>query len=254
MKSKLNKIWHEQNKLKTNASLEERFIWHQEHQKYCGCRPIPKRLKNPDEKIDYKKELKRFYAAKVDKPVAVRIPRMNFIAIDGMGDPNTSQAYSDAIQTLYSVAYMIKFTSKDMQGNDFKVMPLEGLWWSEDMADFSPRDKSNWLWRAMIMQPNVVSEDIYNRAIQQVKEKKAAKSLDKLRFISYDEGRAAQVLYVGPYSDEGPTIRNLHGFIKERGGLLEGVNKHHHEIYLSDPRRIDPAKLKTIIRQPFNYL
>jgi len=119
------------------------------------------------------------------------------------------------------------------------------------MKDFNTDDKSDWLWTVMIMQPSVVDEDIFKQAIQQVREKKAPASLDKVRFESYEEGRAAQVMYVGPYSDEGPTIQALHQFIKEQGGVLEATNKHHHEIYLGDPRRTDPAKLKTIIRQPY---
>lgn len=202
-------------------------------------------------RVDYKKELKQYYAAKVEKPVVVQLPKMNFIMIDGKGDPNSSQEYIDAIETLYPVAYTIKFTSKLTNGKDYGVMPLEGLWWTENMADFSTQDKSNWLWTAMIMQPDIITEDIYNQAVQQVREKKAPKSLGKLRFAPYDEGRAAQVMYVGPYSDEGPTIQNLHEFIKEQGGTLSDSNKHHHEIYLGDPRRTAPSRLKTIIRQPF---
>ncbi|HSX52954.1 MAG TPA: GyrI-like domain-containing protein [Patescibacteria group bacterium] len=203
------------------------------------------------EKVDYKKELKQFYTAKVGKPIVLRVPEMNFIMIDGKGDPNTSQDYIDAIQTLYPVAYTIKFISKIKYGKDFGVMPLEGLWWTKNMADFSAENKSNWLWTAMIMQPDVVTEDLYNQAVLQVAEKKNPKSLDKLRFASYDEGRAAQVMYVGPYADEGPSIQELHKFIEEQGGKLDDSNKHHHDIYLSDSRRVDPSKLKTIIRQPF---
>jgi len=202
-------------------------------------------------KTDYKKELKQFYNAKVGKPVVVHVPKMNFVMIDGKGDPNKSKEYIDAIQVLYPVAYTIKFTSKIKYGKDFGVMPLEGLWWTENMADFSTKDKSNWLWTAMIMQPDVVTEDMYNQAVQQVREKKAPQSLSKLRFASYAEGRAAQVMYIGPYSDEGPTIQDLHEFIAEQDGTLDGTNKHHHEIYLGDPRRTAPEKLKTIIRQPF---
>ena len=202
-------------------------------------------------KTDYKKELKQFYSTKVGKPEVVQIPKMNFIMIDDKGDPNTSQEYIDAIQTLYPVAYTIKFTSKLKYGNDFGVMPLEGLWWTENMADFSTENKSNWLWTAMIMQPDVVTEDIYNQAVRQVREKKAPRSLDRVRFEPYEEGRAAQVMYVGPYADEGPTIQELHQFIRDQGGVLQENTKHHHEIYLGDPRRTDPAKLKTIIRQPF---
>ncbi len=176
---------------------------------------------------------------------------MNFLMIDGQGDPNTSQEYIDAIQTLYPVAYTIKFMCKKELGEDFSVMPLEGLWWTEDMSKFSAANKDDWFWTAMIMQPEVVTEDIYKRAIQQVAEKKAPASISKLRFAKYDEGRAAQVMYVGPYSDEGPTILALHEFIRDHGGKLDNTNKHHHEIYLGDPRRTDPSKLKTIIRQPY---
>ncbi len=203
------------------------------------------------EKVDYKKKLKDLYQAKIGKPAVIKVPKMKFIMIDGNGDPNTSQEYIDALETLYPVAYTIKFTCKNKYDTDFGVMPLEGLWWTENMADFRVDNKSNWLWTAMIMQPDVVTEDIYNQAVQQVREKKSPKSINQLRFTSYDEGRAAQVMYIGPYSEEGPTIQDLHKFIKEQGGTLSENNKHHHEIYLGDPRRTDPAKLKTIIRQPF---
>ena len=203
------------------------------------------------EKIDYKTELKHLYSAKVESPVVVQVPKMNFIMIDGKGDPNTSQEYADAIQALYPVAYTIKFASKNNNGRDFGVMPLEGLWWTESMADFSVKDKSNWLWTAMIMQPDVVDENLFNQAVALVRQKKSPVALDKVRFESYDEGRAAQVMYIGPYADEGPTIQELHKFIANQGGKLEATNKHHHEIYLGDPRRTDPSRLKTIIRQPY---
>ena len=203
------------------------------------------------DKIDYRKQLKDFYQAKLGKPVVVQVPKMNFIMIDGKGDPNTSQEYIDAIQTLYPVAYTIKFTCKNKYGKDFGVMPLEGLWWSDNMEDFINGNIKHWQWTAMIMQPELVTEDIFNEAVLQVKEKKTLKSIDKVRYASYDEGRSAQVMYEGPYSDEGPTILELHKFIKEQGGELDENNKHHHEIYLGDPRRADPSKLKTIIRQPY---
>lgn len=202
-------------------------------------------------KIDYKKELKELYQAKVDKPVVVNVPSMNFLMIDGKGDPNTSQEYIDAIETLYPVAYTIKFMCKKELQKDFGVMPLEGLWWAEDMSSFSTTDKSDWLWTAMIMQPEVVTKDVYDRALKQVAEKKNPKSLSKLRFEAYNEGRSAQVMYVGSYADEGPTIQKLHEFITKQGGKLDENNKHHHEIYLGDPRRTEPSKLKTIIRQPY---
>lgn len=203
------------------------------------------------EKVDYRKLLKDLYQAKIGKPAVIRVPKMNFIMVDGKGDPNTSQEYVDAIEALYPVAYTIKFTCKKLLDTDFGVMPLEGLWWAEDMKDFTVGNKKNWLWTALIMQPDVVTKEIFNQAIEQVKEKKNPKSLDKLRFASYEEGRSAQVMYVGPYSGEGPTILDLHKFIEVQGGKLEECDNHHHEIYLGDPRRTDPSKLKTIIRQPF---
>lgn len=203
------------------------------------------------EKVYYKKLLKDYYQAKVGKPVVVNVPKMNFIMIDGKGDPNTSQEYIDAMQALYPLAYTIKYTCKNKLGKDFSVMPLEGLWWSNNMEDFITGNKKDWLWTAMIMQPEVVTKDIYNESVLQVKNKKAPKSLDKVRFVSYNEGRSAQVMYLGPYANEGLTILVLHQFIKDQGGNLDTSNKKHHEIYLGDPRRTDPAKLKTIIRQPF---
>lgn len=203
------------------------------------------------DKIDYKKKLSEIYQTKVANPAIINVPKMNFIMIDGHGDPNTSKEYIDAIQTLYPVAYAIKFMCKRELGIDFGVMPLEGLWWTENMKDFSVEDKSNWLWTAMIMQPEIVDKTMFERAIKHVSEKKQIESLCKVRFETYDEGRSAQVMYVGPYSGEGPTIFDLHKFIKSQGGKLDKANKHHHEIYFSDPRRTDSAKLKTIIRQPF---
>ena len=203
------------------------------------------------DKIDYKKQFKEFYSAKIGKPVTVKVPKMNYLMIDGHGDPNTSQEYMDAIQTLYPVAYTIKFMCKKELGKDFSVMPLEGLWWTKKMSDFSVEDKSNWLWTAMIMQPDFVTKEIFDRAVTQAKEKKNPVALDKIRFEAYDESRSAQIMYIGPYSGEGPTIMELHRYIKQQGGKLDGTNKHHHEIYFSDPRRVDPSKLKTIIRQPY---
>ena len=201
--------------------------------------------------MNYKRELKALYGGRVDRPVTVDVPPMNFLKIDGHGDPNTSQEYVDAVEALYPMAYTIKCMCKKDQVEDFGVMPLEGLWWTEDMRDFSVDDKSDWLWTAMIMQPEVVTGEMFERAVEQVAGKKNPKLLSRVRFESYDEGRAAQVMYVGPYSNEGPAIERLHAFIDEQGGSLEGTDLHHHEIYLNDPRRTDPSKLKTVIRQPY---
>lgn len=202
-------------------------------------------------KVDYKKQLKQFYSAQTDLPVIITLPPMNYLMIDGRGDPNTSPDYQAAIEALYAVAYTIKFMCKKELEHDFGVMPLEGLWWTEDMRDFTPRDKSNWLWTAMIMQPPIVTHAMYERAVALVVAKKNPSAISKLRFTTYAEGRAAQILYIGPYSNEGLTIQSIHEFIADQGGKLTETTKHHHEIYLSDARRADPEKLKTIIRQPF---
>ena len=203
------------------------------------------------EKINFKKELKHLYGGKTNENVLVDVPPMNYLMVDGHGDPNTSQEYVDAMQTLYPVAYTLKYMCKRQLEKDFGVMPLERLWWSDDMTDFLNGNKSNWQWTAMIMQPEFVSKEMVAAAVEQVKAKKNPASIYKVRFEEYDEGRAAQVLYQGAYSDEGPTIQKLHAFIEENGGALTESTKHHHEIYLGDPRRTKPEKLKTIIRQPF---
>lgn len=201
-------------------------------------------------KIDLKKELGEFYSGKPGEPVTVVTPPMQYLIIYGEGGP-TSQDYADAIQTVYPIAYSLKFMCKKELGKDFTVMPLEGLWWAEDMSAFAAGDREEWKWTAMIMQPDFITEEMFEVACKQVKEKKASKALDKVKFEVYEEGRAAQVMHIGPYADEGPTIIELHKYLESEGGKLDATNKNHHEIYLSDPRRTAPEKLKTIIRQPF---
>jgi hypothetical protein len=203
------------------------------------------------EKIDFKKELKQLYAGKVGEQIIVKVPKMNFLMIDGHGDPNTSQEYIDSIQTIYPVAYTLKFMCKKELQTNFTVMPLEGLWWADDMSNFASLPKSEWSWRLMIMQPSFITSEMFERAITLVSEKKKPVSIDKIRFEPYDEGRAAQVMYVGAYANEGPAIQALHAFITDQGGSLRSTNKNHHEIYLGDPRKTEASKLKTIIRQPF---
>lgn len=199
------------------------------------------------EKIDYKKELKQFYQPSAKEVVLVEIPRMHYLMIDGEGDPNASQAYADAVEALFTVSYTVKFMVK--RGSlaiDYGVMPLEGLWWSEDMANFSSGDKSGWKWTMMIMQPPCVPRDLVDEAIAQVRTKKKLAALPHLRYEALDEGRCAQLLHIGPFSEEGPTVAKVHDFIATIGELAGK----HHEIYLSDIRRADPAKWKTIVRQP----
>ncbi len=201
-------------------------------------------------KIDFKKELKHLYrpSGKAMSVGMVEVPEMNFLMIDGMGDPNTSQSYQDAIEALYGVSYPIKFMVKKGQlAIDYGVMPLEGLWWMDDMSRFTVEDKREWKWTAMIMQPEYVRADDVSRAITQVSKKKKLPALAGMRFESFAEGRAAQILHLGPFSEEGPTIERLHQFIEDQGCERAG---RHHEIYLNDFRRTAPEKLRTIIRQP----
>lgn len=200
-------------------------------------------------KLDLKQTLKPLYQPSAKAVVAVDVPACQYLMIDGAGDPNTAPAYAQAVEALFSVSYTAKFMlKKGPQAIDYAVMPLEGLWWAQDMATFSTADKSNWLWTLMIMQPPMVTEALIHQAIDELKrKKKAVPAVDALRLATFTEGRCAQTLHVGPFTEEGPTIARVHAFIHEQGAALAGK---HHEIYLSDIRRSDPATWKTIIRQP----
>jgi hypothetical protein len=199
-------------------------------------------------KIDYKKQLKTLYTASVKTPVMVDVPPLNYLRIDGTGDPNTSSAYTQAVQALFSLAYTIKFAvKKSAAAIDYGVMPLEGLWWMDDMKQFSVTRKDEWKWTLMIMQPEIVTEALVATCREQLARKKALPALPHVEFAIFNEGKAAQILHVGPFSEEGPTIDKLHGYIQSQGLKLAGK---HHELYLSDIRKAAPAKWKTVIRQP----
>lgn len=198
-------------------------------------------------KLDLKKQLASLYRASAKEPVEVDVPALDFLMIDGQGDPNTSPEYAQAVEALFSVAYTAKFMiKKGAQAVDYAVMPLEGLWWADDMSVFTANDKSRWQWTMMILQPSFVTAKTIESAIAAAKRKKALAALDRLRHETFTEGRCAQILHVGPFSAEGPTIERLHDFIDARGNRAGK----HHEIYLSDIRRGDPKRWKTIIRQP----
>ncbi|MHA1228889.1 MAG: GyrI-like domain-containing protein [Candidatus Hodarchaeales archaeon] len=203
-------------------------------------------------KIDLKKKFEELYSAPTEKPKIVEMPQQKYLMIDGQGYPGTSQEYQDAIQTLYPVAYTLKFKAKK-QGKDYVVMPLEGLWWADDMNVFlTEGDKDLWKWTSMIMQPDFITKEMFEESLVEVKEKKNPKLLSKLRFETLDEGKCAQIMHIGPYSEEKDTIEKLYKFIlEEQKGTFDGLKHKHHEIYLSDPRRIKPERLRTIIRQPF---
>lgn len=201
----------------------------------------------PATKVDYKREYKELYAAPRD-PVLIDVPELAFLMIDGRGDPNTAAEYTQAIEALYTVAYTLKFAIKRAaDGFDYGVMPLEGLWWAPDMSSFATARKSDWQWTAMIMQPDAVTDELVERALVDASARKPLPAIAKLRLERFHEGPSAQVMHIGPYAAEGPTIERLHAFIAASGRALRGK---HHEIYLSDPRRCAPEKLKTVIRQP----
>ncbi|TXT24774.1 MAG: hypothetical protein FD134_1370 [Gallionellaceae bacterium] len=201
------------------------------------------------EKIDLKEELKHLYQPSAKEVVQVEVPTFNFLMVDGEGDPNTSPAYAEAVEALFSVSYTVKFmVKKGEQKLDYAVMPLEGLWWADDMSAFVANNKAKWKWAMMIMQPSFVASRVIASAIAEVRKKKNLPAISKLRLETFSEGRCAQILHIGPFSEEGPTIQRVHEFIDAR----TGITGKHHEIYLSDIRRADPKKWKTVIRQPMH--
>lgn len=197
-------------------------------------------------KIDYKKL--DIYQAKKNQFKIINIPKLQYLMVDGHGDPNTSKEFVYAIEALYAVAYTLKFTSKISLGKDYVVPPLEGLWWASDMSAFMTGDKASWDWTLMIMVPDWINQKLFKSAVEKVLEKKTPASIDKLRLETFDEGKSVQTLYVGPYDGEAEILSQMHNeFIPNN--KLKMVKKHH-EIYLGDPRRVAPEKLRTILRQP----
>ena len=201
-------------------------------------------------KLDLKKRLRHLYGPSAREVTVVDVPSMNFLSVDGRGDPNTSAEYAAAVEALFSVSYAAKFAvKKGPSAVDYGVMPLEGLWWADDMSDFVTDDRSGWRWTMMIMQPEFVTAELIEEVTAAVAGKKPdLAALASVRFGAFEEGVAAQTLHVGPFTTEGPTIERVHAFIADSGKALSGS---HHEIYLSDIRRADPSKWKTVIRQPF---
>ncbi|TQL68622.1 hypothetical protein FB381_2517 [Nocardioides albertanoniae] len=199
------------------------------------------------EKADLKKTLDCFRARRGEFRV-LEVPPLPYLMIDGHGDPNAGGEYADALATLYPVAYKLKFASKSA-GRDYVVPPLEALWWAEDMDTFTTsRDKSQWSWTALLMTPDWITAQMFEEAVSAAGAKEPPASLDKIRWDTLEEGTCVQTLHVGPYDDEGPVLAELHDrFVPEHGLRMTG---RHHEIYLSDPRRVEPAKLRTILRQP----
>jgi len=200
------------------------------------------------DRLDLRKTLKPLYSASA-KPVLVDVPELSCLMVDGAGDPNGSAQFEEGMGALYGVAYTLKFALKKRpQGPiDFAVMPPEGLWWCEGMREFSVEDRRGWLWTLMIVLPDCVTREDSESAAEALRSTKSPPGLDRLRLERLHEGLCAQVMHLGPYADEGPTVEKLHAFIAEQGRTLRGK---HHEIYLSDPRRAAPEKMKTVLRQP----
>lgn len=197
---------------------------------------------------DVKRDLKECYAPKNSEWALVEVPRQLFIALDGHGDPNTSDEFARAVEALYAVAYTIKFASKRSLDADFVVGPLEGLWWADDPRAFITRAKDTWRWRMLISQPDWITEDMIADATQTALAKKRLPAIAEVRRETLHEATSAQLLHNGPYDDEGPALATLHDdYLPAHNLRASGL---HHEVYLSDRRKADPAKLKTILRQP----
>lgn len=199
-------------------------------------------------KTDFKKNIEA-YTARPGEFSIVRVPALDYLMIDGQGDPNTSQSYEDAITAIYPIAYRLKFLSKTDLGHDYVVMPLEALWWSDDMASFtSARDKSRWDWTLLIMVPDWITQAHLDAARRAAARKGGVPALDDVRLERYEENLSVQTLHIGSYDDEGPVLEAMHQqFIPAHSLRVTGK---HHEVYLSDVRRTPAHKLKTILRQP----
>jgi hypothetical protein len=198
-------------------------------------------------KVDFKKTLPS-YTAKAGKIDLIDVPSIRYLAVDAEGDPNTSDSFHQAIGSLYPLAYTLKFASKLDLDLDYAVMPLEALWWADDMDSFAvSQDKGAWHSTVLMMIPEWITPERVDSAKEKVASKVSAEQIERIRVLDLVEGKSAQTLYIGSYDAEGPTIEAMHAFIAKRGMVRSGK---HHEIYMSDPRRVEPAKYRTIIRQP----
>ncbi len=201
-------------------------------------------------KLDFKKTLKELYNPTAKSVSEVVVPPMNFIMLDGNGDPNDEAEFRPRVEVLYALSYTLKFASKQQLGVDYGVMPLEGLWWVDGNLPVDPTtsDRRTWKWTLMIMQPDHITRALYDAAVEKVRTKNNSALLPNCRFEHYDEGRSAQIMHIGPYSAEMPNIQRIHAYIAGKGAYPTAK---HHEIYLGDPRKAAPDKLKTVLRQPF---
>ncbi len=204
------------------------------------------------DKLDLKKEFKQLYSPSTNAVSVVDIPVFSYIMVDGEGAPDGAEA-QQAIEMLFPVAYAIKFISK-ARDKDYGVMPLEGLWWADDMSDFTAGRRDKWKWTYMIMQPEFISQNDFEEAIGKVQSKNRMMNLSNVHLNSLTEGKAAQIMHIGPFSEEHTNIRKIHEHIASLGGKFDGSKEKHHEIYLSDMRKVSPSAMKTILRQPFHII
>lgn len=197
---------------------------------------------------DIKRELKALYAPRNQAWELLDVPKQQFLAINGSGNPNTAADYATAVQALYTLIYKVKFANKHDAGRDFVVGPLEGLWWSDKPGAFTTGAKDTWQWTMLISLPDWISETLIETARQTVLTKKDVPAIREVHLLTLTEGRCAQAFHVGPYDDEGPLLAELHGpYFCANDLTFDGL---HHEIYIGDPRRASPTKLKTVLRQP----
>jgi hypothetical protein len=203
-------------------------------------------------KVDFKKELKDLYSPKPGYFTLVNVPAMQYLMVDGAGDPNKAIEYQEAVESLFSVSYTLKFHSKTGLNRDYVVPPLEGLWWSENYEDFRTRLKDKWSWTMMIMVPDWLGQPEVDEAIRAVRAKKPNMKLASVRLETLAEGLSAQIMHIGSYDEEAPTLKQLHDVWLPENGLKERLK--HHEIYIGDPRKAEPSKLKTVLRQPVSRL
>lgn len=200
------------------------------------------------EKTDFKKLFKAFYSPKPGKPEIVTMPPMQFLTVSGQGDPNTEQSFQDAIAALYGTVYGLKFTrKKEGIGPDFSVGALEGIWWTKTGKIFEKGQPADWLWTIMIWLPDYIAADDVEKQLEVLKTKKSNPALDKVKLGKMKEGQSVQIMHIGPYDTEQPDVDFMHQYAKEHGYVPSGK---HHEIYLGDPRRTAPEKLRTILRHP----
>jgi hypothetical protein len=205
------------------------------------------RRESPVDKVDFKKTLKHLYIPSAKEFTVVEVPELSFLMIDGQGDPGHAESYINAVAWLYAVSYPVKFASKNELGRDYTVPPLEGLWYADDISVFASGDRDAWKWTMMIMQPDWITSDVIAKGIEMAS-RKLGEPPESLRHEAFAEGLSVQILHIGPYADEAPTIARLHNEFLPQRDLVENGN--HHEIYLGDPRRVAPEKLKTVLRQP----